>query len=339
MFKVKSILVIGCLAFGLFMALESSSSAAPSSGPIVIRITHAYSVGHMRESMAQKMKQLCAAKFGNRVQVTSYPAAQLFKSKEEPEAIRTGAVEMALSINPFAYGFVPAYEMYDLPFGFLTLEDNEKFVHSENGGKALNKLMEPIGIKLLASHYIGATGVGTRKKKINNMDDIKGLKIRTIGAFTEIIKHWKASAVSISEAELATAIQQGMVDGYIQTYTGAQAGGFLDFTKYYWMVDTRYGYGHITANLKWWNSLPPDIQKPMENEIIPAVVKYGNEVLLKQEEDFKVKCAEKKIELTYPTKEEKIRLKELVKPMYDELKPKVPPQVWAEAARISGVPW
>ena len=72
-----------------------------------------------RERRAEKFKELAEARTKGRVKVEVYPNSQLYKDKEEMEALQLGAVQMlAPSASKFGPLGIREFEVFDLPFIF-----------------------------------------------------------------------------------------------------------------------------------------------------------------------------------------------------------------------------
>ena len=71
------------------------------------------------------------------------------------------------------------------------------------------------GFRLLGFYEAGIRHIMTTEKPINSVDDIKGLKIRTMGvpAHVSSFNAFGAKATPMAYAELYGALQQGVVDG------------------------------------------------------------------------------------------------------------------------------
>ena len=115
-----------------------------------------------------------------KVKVEVYPNSQLYKDKEEIEALQLGAVQMlAPSTAKFAPLGAKEFEALDLPFVF---KDTATYVKTVNGdvGKWLMSKLEPKGVKGLAFWDNGFHMVSANKPLIKP-EDFQGLKIRISG--------------------------------------------------------------------------------------------------------------------------------------------------------------
>src|SRR6202035_3237797 len=99
---------------------------------------------------SEKFKELAEKYTNGRVKVEVYPNSQLYKDKEEVEALQLGAVQMlAPSLAKFGPIGVKEFEVFDLPF---ILPDKAALQRVTNGavGKKLLALLAPKGMVGLA---------------------------------------------------------------------------------------------------------------------------------------------------------------------------------------------
>ena len=123
---------------------------APAADPFIIKFSHVVAPGTPKGRGALKFKELAERYTDGRVKVEVHPNSQLYKDKEEVEALQLGAVQMlAPSMAKFSPLGVREYEVFDLPYIF---PDKAVLARVVNGpvGKQLLARLEPKGIHGLA---------------------------------------------------------------------------------------------------------------------------------------------------------------------------------------------
>src|SRR5438132_13395269 len=92
---------------------------AHAQSPIVIKFSHVVADDTPKGKGSLKFKELAEKYTGGKVKVEVYPNSQLYKDKEEIEALQLGAVQMlAPSTAKFAPLGAKEFEALDLPFLF-----------------------------------------------------------------------------------------------------------------------------------------------------------------------------------------------------------------------------
>src|SRR5437764_12432853 len=137
------------LAAASVAALALIGPAAAQS-PIVIKFSHVVATNTPKGLAAEKFKELAEKYTDGKVKVEVYPNSQLYKDKEELEALQLGAVQMlAPSLAKFGPLGVKEFEAFDLPYIFPTKAALYAVTEGRIGANLLKKL-EPKGITGLA---------------------------------------------------------------------------------------------------------------------------------------------------------------------------------------------
>ncbi|MDP3478880.1 MAG: TRAP transporter substrate-binding protein DctP, partial [Desulfoprunum sp.] len=112
------------------MALTISSALLVSPAfaePISIKFSHVVAVDTPKGQAAEFFKKRAEELTAGKVKVEVYPNSQLYKDKEEREALQLGAVQMlAPSLAKFGPLGVKDFEVFDLPFIFHDAADLHK---------------------------------------------------------------------------------------------------------------------------------------------------------------------------------------------------------------------
>src|ERR1700760_2198297 len=92
---------------------------AAAQSPIVIKFSHVVATNTPKGLAAEKFKELAEKYTDSKVKVEVYPNSQLYKDKEELEALQLGTVQMlATSLAKFGPLGVKEFEVFDLPYIF-----------------------------------------------------------------------------------------------------------------------------------------------------------------------------------------------------------------------------
>src|SRR5258706_14807887 len=136
------------LALGVLFVLAAGPALADE--PIIIKFSHVVAPDTPKGKGSLKFKELAEKYTNGRVKVEIYPNSQLYKDKEEVEALQLGAVQMlAPSLAKFGPLGVKEFEVFDLPF---ILPDKAALRRVTDGplGHKLMSLLGPKGMVGLA---------------------------------------------------------------------------------------------------------------------------------------------------------------------------------------------
>src|SRR5262245_2234483 len=132
-----------CMVGWLALALAAPALAQQ---PIVIKFSHVVTPDTPKGKAAEYFKKLAEQRTQGKVKVEVYPNSQLYKDKEEVEALQLGSVQMlAPSLAKFGPLGAREFEAFDLPFIF---EDKRALRTITDGpiGKELLRKLESKGI-------------------------------------------------------------------------------------------------------------------------------------------------------------------------------------------------
>ncbi|MDV2115848.1 TRAP transporter substrate-binding protein [Alcaligenes faecalis] len=260
-------------------------SAPVLADPMIIKFSHVVSPDTPKGKGALRFKELAEKYTEGKVVVEVYPNSQLYKDKEELEALQLGAVHMlAPSLAKFGPLGVREFEVFDLPFIFNDRTDLRKVTEGPVGRMLLDKL-EPKGIKGL-SYWDNGFKVMSANTPLKSVDDFLGLKMR-IQSSKVLEAQFKAlDAVPqvMAFSEVYQALQTGVVDGTENPPSNMYTQKMHEVQKHATVSNHGYlGYA-VIVNKKFWEGLPDDIRQGMEKAMDEATV-YANDIAEQENND------------------------------------------------------
>ena len=201
------------LAAAAALAGTGSRPALAQGGPIVIKFSHVVAPDTPKGNGAQRFKELAEERTKGRVKVEVYPNSQLYKDKEEMEALQLGSVQMlAPSLAKFGPLGVKEFEVFDLPYIF---KDQASFRAVTDGpvGADLFRKLEPKGIKGLA-FWDNGFHIMSANRPLHVVADFKGLKMRIQSSKVLDAQMRALGAIPqvMAFSELYQALQSGVVE-------------------------------------------------------------------------------------------------------------------------------
>jgi C4-dicarboxylate-binding protein DctP len=280
---MKVTTLLKTLVLGAALALPASALAA--APPIVIKFSHVVAQNTPKGQAADYFKKLAEQRTKGRVKVEVYPNSQLYKDKEEMEALQLGAVQMlAPSLAKFAPLGVREFEVFDLPFIFDNYQDLHKVTQGPVGAKLLKKL-EPKGILGLA-YWDNGFKVMSANKPLRHIEDFRGQKMRIQSS--KVLDSQMRSVGAIPQvlafSEVYQALQTGVVNGTENPPSNLYTQKMYEVQKYVTLSDHGYlGYA-VIVNKKFWEGLPKDIRTILEGCMKDAT-KFANDVAKKDNDE------------------------------------------------------
>lgn len=314
-FKLSALMV----AIGL-----ASAPAAFAAGEIVIKFSHVVAQDTPKGKAAEYFKKLAEERTKGKVQVQVYPNSQLYKDKEELEALQLGAVQMlAPSLAKFGPLGVKEFEAFDLPYIFDNYAELHKVTQGPVGQQMLSKL-DSKGIKGLAFWDNGFKQFSANKP-LKTPADLRGQKMRIQSS--KVLEAQMRAVGSIPQvmafSEVYQALQTGVVDGTENPVSNFYTQKMHEVQKHMTMTNHGYlGYA-VIVNKKFWDGLPADVRTTLDGAMKDAT-KYANQVAeQKSNEDLEAVKKSGKTQVYVPTAAEKAALKQALIPVHKSMESRI----------------
>lgn len=190
-------------------------SAIVAQAQTTIRVTLQLPVTHSLGQNWIAFKNIIEKESGGDLKLELFPSAQLYKDKQVPEAVGSGAIEAGSAFLGRFAGSVPAVEIVNLPFFFR--DETHLRAAVANGSSMRNILdaavVKETGAKVLWWQAFGRNVYLNKGKPIRVPADLKGKKVRTYGK----VLGWTVEALGgaptiMSGSKQFLAYQQGAVD-------------------------------------------------------------------------------------------------------------------------------
>jgi len=262
------------------------SVAAPAAAQdkIIIKFSHVVAPDTPKGKGAAKFEELAEKYTNGAVDVEVYPNSQLYKDKEEMEALQLGAVQMlAPSLAKFGPLGVQAFEVFDLPYIFADYDALHRVTKGEVGQMLFSKL-EDKGITGLA-YWDNGFKIMSANSPLHTPDDFLGLKMRIQSSKVLEAEMNALGAVPqvMAFSEVYQALQTGVVDGTenppsnmytqkmneVQTHATVSNHGYL-------------GYA-VIVNKQFWDGLPAEVRAGLEQAMAEST-DYANSIAREENE-------------------------------------------------------
>lgn len=319
------------LAVAAATALAYPAAAQP---PIVIKFSHVVTPDTPKGKGSEKFKELAEKYTNGRVKVEVYPNSQLYKDKEEVDALQLGAVQMlAPSLAKFGPLGVREFEVFDLPF-ILPSKAALRKVTEGPLGKSLFKKLESKGIVGLG-YWDNGFKVMSANRPLRTPEDFRGLKMRIQSS--KVLEAQMRALGAIPQvmafSEVYQAMQTGVVDGSENTPSNMYTQKHHEVQKYITLSDHGYiGYA-VIANKKFWDGLPADVRGQLEKAMAEATA-YANEISQTENDEALAEIRKSgRSELIELTPEQKAAWRKALEPLYADMASRVGKETLEEFQR------
>ena len=273
--KKRNAMRFSLLAAALLASILGGAAHAQAPGaanaPIVIKFSHVVAPDTPKGRAAERFKALAEQMSNGRVKVEVYPNSQLYRDREELEALQLGAVQMlAPSLAKFSPLGVKEFEAFDLPYIFPSKQALYAVTEGRIGRSLLRKL-EAKGITGLA-YWDNGFKIMSANKPLLLPADFRGLRMRIQSSrvLDEQMRALGAQPLALAFSETAPALRDGVVQGTENTPSNMYTQRMHETQKYLTVSNHGYlGYA-VIVNKKFWDGLPAGIRRILERAMAEA---------------------------------------------------------------------
>lgn len=255
--------------------------------------------------------------------------------KEANSALMSGAADMIFTPSQMsARGKFPMSSVALLPFMATS---------SESGSATIWDLYEKYpemqkeyeSMKVLWQWVSAPFEIHTSKKKVQSLEDLKGLKLIVwTGDLAKIVSALGANPVETTPHDTYLSLQRGMADGVVCPIAPMKAYKISDVVKYHTIVGILTTHFYAGMNLDKWNSLPQEMQQLLLDTTGEKMVRVAGQTLdtgsAKDTEWMKTTGHE----FFVLSKEERAKWQAKTKPIIDEWISKMETQGFASARQF-----
>lgn len=226
---------------------------------------------------------------GGRINVT-VDKAIIGKPAGQYDLIRQGVVDAGWGALPWTPGRFELSQVIELPFLSPSAEEGSRKVTKIWQEHFADKEFQDT--KLLAIH-VHAPGVLHTKSKVLSPDDLKGMKIRTIGAGVKWAEALGATAVVMPASKAHEALARGVADGILFPWDAVRSYRLEKLVPYHLEVPNGlYTIAFFFAmNKESYNSLPADLQAVIDANSGPETAAFLGRAWDKAAEDTRKQVA------------------------------------------------
>ena len=224
----------------LAVTLAGMLSASAFAADVTMRVAHLNPEGAFEShsgAMTTIFKSLVESASGGAIEVKLFPNGQLGKDNEVIQQVRDGIVESTISSAGGIAQHYPLVGVFDIPFAFPNIAVANRVIdqRSEFGMKFSSDLEKKTGLKVLGLIDSGGFfAFSNSKRPITSVDDMEGLRIRTMTLPTHqaMVSSLGGKPTPLPWAEVYTALQTGVADGQMNPIPIIAFAKFDEVQKY-----------------------------------------------------------------------------------------------------------
>ncbi len=198
-----------------------------------------------------------------RLNIKLFASGELVPAFESFDAVRENKAQMFHASPYYWINKNKSTPFFGAVPGGMVAQEHNAWINYGGGQELWDKLYSEFGLKSFMAGNSGTQMGGWFLKKINSINDFKGLKMRIPGLAAEVLNRMGGTAIALPGGEIMPALQSGAIDAteWVGPWNDL-AFGFYKITKFY------YGPGihepssvlECSINLDSFNSLPIDLK-------------------------------------------------------------------------------
>ena len=240
---------------------------ARAAEPVYVMKVTAPTINDVPDTYGRNFAAAVERDSGGRIKGEVYPASQLGSIPRQIEGTQFGAIQVAVMPPEFFVGVDERFEVLAAPGLVSSIEQGQKLT----ADPAVRKLYLSLGVEK------GLHGVGLfmsepsdvlARTPIRHLAEFKGKKLRTFASRfqTETFSRLGATAVVMTLGDVLPALQQGTIDGAVAGMGPISKMHFIDVAKSVTMTNQPAIFVVAEVNKKWYDALPPDLQKIIDDD-------------------------------------------------------------------------
>ncbi len=208
----------GLLAAGGAAATSFGAPAVLAQSPVVVKMQTSWPSGDIWMDFARQYVDRVQKMSGGRIRIDLLPAGAVVQAFQVLDAVNDGIIDAAHSVPVYWYGKHKAASLFGT--GPVWGGDATTMLawFYQGGGKEFYRELTQDILGLDVYGFMGfpmpAQPFGWFKNSVDGLDDIEGLKYRTVGLAADLLQEMGLSVAQLPGGEIVPAMERGVIDAF-----------------------------------------------------------------------------------------------------------------------------
>ncbi|KZD03420.1 type 2 periplasmic-binding domain-containing protein [Oceanibaculum pacificum] len=231
--SVRSFAIGAALMCGVAVAAVQPA-AAQATKPVEWSMATPWAGGHWLDIGAKRFAELVGQMTEGRVKINVFPAGTLGSALKVTETVQSGIAEVGHNWPAYDWGIDRTGVIFGGWSGGLTPEEYMLWLYNYGGADLWKQWRQEVsGVVVVPCGLLETEIFMHAHKPVRTLEDYKGMKVRTSGAWAEIATDLGASTVVMAGSEVFPALERKVVDGIEWGGPGINmSAGFHKIAKY-----------------------------------------------------------------------------------------------------------
>lgn len=261
------------LVMVMVMAFSVPAFASSDDDVKVLSFGHGQAETHVFHQTALKIKELLEEYSSGTMSLDIYANSTLGDERELAESLEMGTVDMCIAATAPLSGLSSILDVFSFPYLFQNTDQVYNVLMGDLGQEIFAPLEEEHGLKYFGPINLGFRSMTNNDHPIVTPEDCKGLRMRTLESniCVESLAKLGIDAVSMSFAELFTALQTGAVDAQENPISVTYSSRFYEVQKYLSLTEHFYPVCPVFISTITWDSLTEEQQSWVNDAVMEAI--------------------------------------------------------------------
>ncbi len=251
-------------AGAIAIAMPGLIGTARAQSKTVCRIGHSEAIGSPLTNAFESWTKILNERSGGRIDAQHFPASQLGSYTQNIEQNRLGTIQITTGGPDTEETIAPEIAATGGAPGFIFRDDAhvDRVLQGEIGAEVSRIARAKTGVEFVDYGEVGFRHI-LAKRKVTNIDEVKGLKIRVpeLKVWVDFWKRLGANPTPLPYAEQYSALSSGLIDALeadvfsIKGFKWGEQARHLTLTSHWFLPKA------TRVNARWLDSLPADLQK------------------------------------------------------------------------------
>ena len=250
-----------------------ASPALASNHGVTFKMQAAWGGGIFLEN-AQSYVNRVNEMSGGALTIDLLPVNSVVKTSQMQDAVHRGVLDAAHYVPAYWYSKSKSASLFGTGpcFGWSS-QEVLGWVNYGGGQEMFDELMGSLGLNVVSffNSPMPAQPLGWFKEQITSVDQLAGLKYRTVGLAADVLLEMGMSVVQLPGGEIQPAMKSGLIDAAeFNNPTSDRDFGMQDVSKHYHLASFHQSqeFFECTFNKDKYDALAPELQ---------AILKYASE--------------------------------------------------------------
>jgi TRAP-type transport system periplasmic protein len=248
---------IGAFLLPLFLCLPTHAQEKV----ITLKYSNTFPAANKISAIPETWCKEVEKRTNGRVKATHFAGATLTPPVQTYDSVVKGIADVGLSFCSYTRGKFPLSEALDLPLGIKSALHGTKMAN-DYLKRFKPKEFDEVKLAYLATsppHFLFT------KKPVNNIEELRGLKIRSTGTSAKVVQALGGAPVGMPMGEAYDALSKGVAEGIVCPYEPMKGYNLAETVNFCAQYDQVYAnVSFVAINKAKWNAISKADQQVIE---------------------------------------------------------------------------